>query len=78
MSSWHEPLDRDGFTILRRVYSPDLVQRVLRELAGGLDQTPDAESRIASDDGTVRVDLCEICAPPSELLALARGRLVGA
>jgi ectoine hydroxylase-related dioxygenase (phytanoyl-CoA dioxygenase family) len=30
-----------------------MVQRVLRELAGALDQTPDAESRIASDDGTV-------------------------
>jgi hypothetical protein len=53
MSSWQEPLDRDGFTILRRVYSPDLVQRVLQELAGALDQTPDAEARISSDDGTV-------------------------
>jgi len=28
MSSWHEPLDRDGITILRSVYSPDLVQWV--------------------------------------------------
>jgi ectoine hydroxylase-related dioxygenase (phytanoyl-CoA dioxygenase family) len=53
MPSWQESLERDGFTILRRVYSPDMVQRVLRELAGALDQTPDAESRIASDDGTV-------------------------
>lgn len=53
MSSWYEPLDRDGFTILRRVYSPDRVQWVLQKLAGALDQAPDGESRITSDDGTV-------------------------
>jgi hypothetical protein len=53
MSSWREPLDRDGFTILRRVYALDQVQWVLQELAGALEQTADAESRISSDDGTV-------------------------